>query len=67
MIVEILKTDKRLKVRKGHWYVAEPYFVDPATKVTLLSRITKKTLQRFGKDPMCNQYRSEVKIIMRGI
>jgi hypothetical protein len=62
MIVEILKTDKQLKVRKGHWYIAKTYWIDPE-KVTLLQRISKTNLRSIGKDPMCNQYRSEVKIL----
>lgn len=63
MIVEILKTDKRLGIKKGQWYVAKPYSFDPEFKISLLYRITKKSLQKIGKDPMCNQYREEIKIL----
>jgi hypothetical protein len=62
MIVEILNTNKELKVRKGQWYVAKSYWIDP-DKVTLIQRISKKNLRNIGKEPMCNQYKSEVKVL----
>lgn len=66
MIVEILKTDKRLGLRKGHRYAGNPYELDPETKITLLYRISREG-RRFKRDPMCNVYRSEVKILRDGI
>lgn len=57
MKVEILKSDKRLGVKKGEMYKARPYSLDPGAKVELISRIPD------GYDPMCSQYRNEVKIV----
>ena len=62
MIVEILEDQPRLGLKKGHLYNATPYWLDPSEKVTLLNRVSKSG-RHFKKDPMCNQYRSEVKII----
>ena len=62
MNVEILKTDTRLGIRKGHHYKAEVYGGDPV-KITLIQRITKSTSKLVGKKYKCNQYRSEVKIL----
>ena len=62
MIVEILKDQPRLKLKKGHWYKAIPYFLDPGSKLTLLHRVSKKG-RNFKKDPECNQYRTEIKIV----
>jgi hypothetical protein len=64
MIVEILKTDLRLGLKAGDHYKAEPYSLDPKQKVTLLRKLTKKERKPIGKYPMCNQYLSEVKIIL---
>jgi hypothetical protein len=61
MIVEILKDDKRLGLKKGHWYEAEVYLVD-RSKLTLKHRISK-TGRIFKGDPMCNVYRSEIKSV----
>ena len=57
MIVEILKTDKSLGIKKGERYHAIRYFLDPSEKVTLLGRVPD------GYNPNCNQYRSEIKFI----
>jgi len=64
MIVEILETDKNLGIAKGSWYRAKTYMGDPS-KISLLRRLSKKTLQPMGKCIICNQYRSEVDIIYR--
>ena len=61
MILEIINTDNRLRLRKGHRYVGTPYELDPG-KITLLYRISKNG-RRFKRNPMCNVYRSEVKTI----
>lgn len=61
-IVEILKTDKRLGVKKGQIYESERYFFDP-NKVTLLTRLTKKDKKPIGKPPNCNQYLNDVKVL----
>lgn len=63
MIVEILKDDPRLGIKKGQIYEAERYWLDPYSKVTLLQRLTKRSRKPVGGDPSCNQYRSEVKIL----
>lgn len=65
MIVEIKKTDGSLGIRKGQWYAGEPYQIDPS-KITLLYRISKKTLARIGKKVViCNQYKSDINILYR--
>jgi len=62
MIVEIKNTDNRLGIRKGQWYIAETYSVDPS-KISLLRRIRKSNKKPFNKTPMCNQYRKDVIIL----
>lgn len=56
MIVRIIKSDLRLRVKEGEIYYAQVYRFDPA-KITLLKRIPD------GHDPECNQYRDEVQIL----
>ena len=63
MIIEILKTCIHTGVKKGQIYKAEPYRLDPGLKVTLLRRLTKKDRREIGKDPDCNEYRYNVKIL----
>ena len=65
MIVEILEDQPRLGIKKGQLYNAEPYWIDPPTKVALLNRVSKSG-RHFKKNPMCTQYRSQVKIIKYG-
>jgi hypothetical protein len=62
MIVEILEDQPRLGLKKGHWYRAKAYWVDPSSKWTLINRVSKSG-RDFKKDPMCNQYRSQVKCV----
>ena len=62
MIVEILKSCKQTGIRKGQVYKAKRYALDPS-KVTLLKRIKKKDGSEMGKDPMCNEYVSNVRIL----
>ena len=50
MRVKILKTDKRLGIKKGEIYKVKRYWLDPQEKVTLLSRETD------DYNPKCNQY-----------
>lgn len=57
MVVKILKTDKRLGVKAGELYSAEPYWLEPTCKVTLLKNL------KTGKEGTCNQYWSEVEIV----
>lgn len=57
MQVEILNTDKRLGVKAGEVYEAEPYGPDPASKVRLIGRVPD------GYDPECTQYRHEVRFL----
>jgi len=65
MIVEIKKTDEHFGIRKGQWYAGESYQIDPS-KITLLYRISKKTLERIGKrEVICNQYKSDIKVLYR--
>lgn len=63
MIVEILKTDERIGVKKGQIYEAKRYWLDPNEKVTLLKRLSKKDRMPIGKEPNCNEYLCNVKII----
>ena len=59
MLVEILKSIKRLGVKEGEIYEAERYWLDPTSKVTLIKRIDD------GYDPGCNMYFSEIKIVSK--
>lgn len=62
-IVEILEDQPHLKLKKGQWYKAKLYWVDPS-KCTLLNRVAK-TGREFKNNPMCNQYLSEIKVIRK--
>ena len=66
MIVELMKTNHGLGIKKGYYYKAEPYWLDPS-KVTLLRRVTKNDLREIGKPPECNQYRHNVKILRENV
>ena len=57
MKVKILKTDQRLGIKKDEIYNAAIYSLDPS-KVILYSRIPD------GYDPCCNQYISEIEILV---
>lgn len=61
-VVRIKKTDERLRVKKGQLYIAENYWLDPMSKVTLLNRMSN-TGKVYKKDPCCNQYKSDVEIV----
>jgi hypothetical protein len=63
MIVEILKDDERFGLKKGQLYEAKRYWLDPQEKVTIIKRVTKKDLRPIGKERLCNQYVSNVKIV----
>lgn len=63
MIVEILKSDERIGIKRGQIYEAERYWLDPNDKVTLLRRHTKKDRKPIGKSPDCNEYLCNVRII----
>jgi hypothetical protein len=64
-IVEILEDQPRFKLKKGQWYNAKLYWVDPE-KCTLLNRVAKTTGKQFKRNPMCNQYiASDIKIIKK--
>lgn len=63
MIVEILKSDERTGVKKGQIYEAKRYWLGPNSKVTLLRRLTKKDRRPIGKEPNCNEYFHNVKVI----
>lgn len=63
MILEILENDERFNIKKGQLFEAKRYWLDPQEKVTLLKRVTKKDLKPMGKEVLCNQYFSNVKII----
>lgn len=56
-IVEILETDHQLGLTAGEEYAAIRYWVDPASKVTLLRRIPD------GHNPECTQYHGTVKFV----
>lgn len=57
MKVRVLKTDKRLGIKKDEIYEASYYWLDPHCKVTLIKRIPD------GYDPSCNQYIHEIEIL----
>lgn len=57
MIVKILKDDKLLRLKAGDLCTAEPYWLEPTVKVTILKNL------RTGKDPQCNQYWREVEVV----
>jgi hypothetical protein len=63
MVVEILKDDERFKIKAGQLFEAKRYWLDPTSKVTLLRRLTKKDRKPIGKDPECNQYLSNVRML----
>lgn len=56
MIVEILKDDAQLDLKKGDRYYAVRYQHDDE-KITLLSRVSD------NYNPLCNQYLNEVLIV----
>lgn len=57
MKVKILKTNDKLGIKENEIYEAEPYWLDPLDKITLLKRIPD------GYNPSCNQYRYNVEIL----
>jgi hypothetical protein len=59
MIVELLKSEPRFKIKKGQRFYAKPYSLDPSSKVELLSRVSD------GFEPNCTEYRTNVKIVSR--
>jgi hypothetical protein len=61
LIVEILKDQPALNLKKGHWYRAQTYWTD-LKKCTLLNRVSK-TGRQFKTNPMCYQSMKDVKII----
>ena len=65
MTVEILKDCKRTGVRKGQIYEAIPYWLDPNYKVSLLRRLTKKDRKPIGKEPNCNEYLHNMKVLKK--
>ena len=62
MIVEILKDCKHTGIKSGQIYRAKTYEIDPS-KVTLLRRLTKKDRREIGKEPMCNEYKCNVRVL----
>jgi len=54
-IVEVKKSDKSLGIKKGEVYFGATYPYD--SKCTLLARLPD------GRDPQCNQYWSDVRIL----
>ena len=61
LIVEILKSDPKLGIKKGQRYIAETYSIDPS-KITLKNIVTHEG-RVMKREANCNQYRSEVKIV----
>jgi hypothetical protein len=61
-VVRIKETDERLGVKKGQLYIAENYWLDPGSKVTLLNRMSS-TGKVYKKNPGCNQYKSDIEIV----
>lgn len=57
MLVKLKKDEPRFKIFAGDIFEAEPYWLDPQTKVSLLKRISD------GYDPECNEYMSNVELI----
>jgi hypothetical protein len=62
MIVKILVDEPRFGLKKGQFYNATPYWIDPGSKVTLLNRVSKKG-KHFKRNPWCNEYRNRIKVI----
>lgn len=62
-IVEIINPCEHIGTQQGQIYRAKRYSLDPS-KVTLLQRLTDKSRKPIGKDPMCNEYLSNVKILI---
>jgi hypothetical protein len=63
IIVEILKDQPLLNLKKGHWYRAKRYWIDPEG-CTLVNRVSK-TGRHFKKNPMCYQYMKDVREIKK--
>lgn len=61
MIIELLKSDERLNLKKGYRYNAKTYPIDPE-KVTLINRVTKKG-KHLKKNIFLNEYKCNIKII----
>ena len=57
MKVKILKDCKHTGIKKGEIYEAKRYWLDPNSKLELLSRIPD------GKDPSCAEYLYNVEIL----
>lgn len=54
-IYELLNDDPRMGLQAGDLLLCEPYWLDPASKVSVIKRLSD------GFDPGCNQYRSDVR------
>ena len=59
MIVKIIKGDENIGTKAGERFTAEPYEIDPSTKVVLLNKISKKN-KAFKKEMCCCEYRQNV-------
>jgi hypothetical protein len=51
---QLLKDDDRFGLRKGDVLIGRPYWLDP-------EKITVDYRECDGRDPMCNQYRTDLK------
>lgn len=63
MTIQILQSYGTTKVKKGFFYSASPYPVDPGSKVIVHKRVSKATGRPFGKELNCTEYRSNIKVI----
>ncbi len=57
LIVRLKKDDPRMKLSEGDLLLVKVYWLDPASKFTVIKRLTD------GFDPRCNVYRYEVDVV----
>lgn len=62
--VEIVNGDENIRTKKGQIYLAMRYWLDPNSKVSLITRLTKKDHKPIGLPPQCNEYLHNIKIIV---
>ena len=57
LLVKMNRDDDRMKLKKGDLLIVKPYWCDPATKYTVIRRVSDDF------DPRCNVYRYEVDVV----
>lgn len=68
MIVEIIKDyPSQAYPKKGEFYKAKRYWLDPSDKVTLLYKVDPKTHEKtehqYWKEPDSNEYLSNCRVV----